>query len=124
MDTHVLLWALQADPRISKTAKRILTADDDELVFSLVSLWETSIKMSLGKLTGLGSSVAYVRDQTKAYGMELVPVRFAHVLRLEQLPRLHGDPFDRMIIAQALQEGLPVLTQDKVFGEYGVDVIW
>ncbi len=112
------------DRRLSKTAQRILRSGDDQLVFSLVSLWEISIKIKLGKLNAIGSSVSYLRDEMDAFGMELLPIRYEHVLHLETLPPLHRDPFDRLMIAQSLFEGLPILTEDRQFKDYGVKVIW
>ena len=124
VDTHAFLWALLEDPRLSADAQQILTAESSELVFSLASLWEISIKIKLGKLHALGSSVAYVRDEMKEYGMEFLPIRFEHILRLEMLPQHHGDPFDRLLIAQASTEGIPILTHDKRFSEYDVNPLW
>jgi PIN domain nuclease of toxin-antitoxin system len=124
VDTHIFLWDLAADPRSSRKAKEFLSSDEHELVFSLVSLWEIAIKMRLGKLNTLGSSVAYIRDEMNAYGMELLPIRYQHILQLESLPPHHSDPFDRLLIAQALTESLPILTGDRAFRGYGVKLIW
>ena len=124
VDTHILLWALLNDRRLSSKAKQLLRSEEHELVFSLVSLWEISIKMRTGKLNAVGSSVAYVRDEMDAYGMELLPIRYEHILQLESLPSHHGDPFDRLLIAQALSESLPVLTGDQTFRRYGIKPIW
>ncbi len=70
VDTHTLIWALEGDPRLSKRAKQILSSDSSELVFSLVSLWEIAIKIQMGRLKTLGSSVTYIRDEVEAYGMK------------------------------------------------------
>ncbi|MEO6983434.1 MAG: type II toxin-antitoxin system VapC family toxin [Edaphobacter sp.] len=124
VDTHTFLWALLDDHRLTPKAKQLLRSDQHELVFSLVSLWEIAIKIKTGKLNTIGSSVAYIRDEMNAYGMELLPIRYEHILQLEMLPHHHGDPFDRLLIAQATTESLPILTGDKVFKEYGVKLIW
>ena len=124
VDTHIFLWAFLHDHRLSARAKRVLRSDEHELVFSLVSLWEIAIKIKTGKLNPIGSSVAYIRDEMNEYGMELLPIRYEHVLQLESLPHHHGDPFDRLLIAQATAESLPILTGDKVFREYDVKLIW
>ena len=124
VDTHTLLWDIIADHRSSTKAKQILRSDEHELVFSLVSLWEIAIKIRTGKLNAIGSSVAYIRNEMNAYGMELLPIRYDHILALESLPHHHGDPFDRLLIAQALTESLPILTADKVFTRYGAKIIW
>lgn len=124
VDTHTFLWALLHDHRLSAKAKEVLRSEDHELVFSLVSLWEIAIKIKTGKLNTIGSSVSYIRDEMNAYGLELLPIRYEHVLQLESLLPHHGDPFDRLLIAQALAESLPILTGDEVFRRYGVKVIW
>jgi PIN domain nuclease of toxin-antitoxin system len=124
VDTHTFLWDLNADPRSSRKAKEFLRSDEDDLVFSLVSLWEIAIKIKTGKLNTIGSSVAYIRDEMNAYSMELLPIRYEHILNLEALPHHHSDPFDRLLIAQALSEGLPILTADRAFHQYGIKTIW
>ena len=124
VDTHSFLWALLRDHRLSSRAKSILRDGDAELVFSLVSLWEIAVKMKIGKLNMLGSSVAYIRDEMDAYGMELLPIRYEHILQLEMLPPNHSNPFDRLLIAQAITESLPILTNDTKVREYPVKVLW
>jgi PIN domain nuclease of toxin-antitoxin system len=124
VDTHTFIWALLHDHRLSARAKQVLRSDENELVYSLVSLWEIAIKMKTGKLNTLGSSVTYVRDEMENYSMQLLPIRYEHVLALETLPAHHSDPFDRLLIAQAITESLPILTHDAVFAAYPVKVLW
>ena len=124
VDTHAFLWDLLGDRRSSRLAKQILKSDEHELFFSLVSLWEFSIKIKTGKLNALGSSVAYLRDEMENYSMQLLPIRYEHVLQLEVLPVHHSDPFDRLLIAQAITESLPILTRDEKFSLYPVRVLW
>jgi PIN domain nuclease of toxin-antitoxin system len=124
VDTHTLIWDLEANPRSSRKAIEFLRSDEHELVFSLVCLWEIAIKIKTGKLNTIGSSVAYIRDQMDAYSMQLLPIRYEHILQLEALPAHHGDPFDRLLIAQAIAESLPILTHDEKFSLYPVKLIW
>jgi PIN domain nuclease of toxin-antitoxin system len=124
VDTHTFLWDLLSDHRSSRLAKQVLKSDEHELYFSLVSLWEFSIKIKTGKLNALGSSVSYLRDEMENYSMQLLPIRYEHVLALETLPAHHSDPFDRLLIAQAIAESLPILTHDAVFAAYPVKVLW
>jgi PIN domain nuclease of toxin-antitoxin system len=124
VDTHTFLWALMHDRRLSTRSKQILTSDEHELFFSLVSLWEFSTKIKTGKLNALGSSVAYLRDELENYSMQLLPIRYEHILALESLPAHHSDPFDRFLIAQAITESLPILTHDEKFSLYPVKVLW
>jgi PIN domain nuclease of toxin-antitoxin system len=124
VDTHAFLWDLLSDHRSSRLAKQILKSEEHELYFSLVSLWEFSNKVKTGKLNALGSSVAYLRNEMENYSMQLLPIRYEHILRLEILPAHHGDPFDRLLIAQAITESLPILTDDAKFSLYPVKTIW
>ena len=124
VDTHTFLWALMHDHRLSARSKQILTSDEHELYFSLVSLWEFAIKIKTGKLNALGSSVAYLRDEMENYSMQLLPIRYQHILALESLPVHHSDPFDRLLIAQAITESIPILTHDAAFAAYPVKVLW
>jgi len=124
IDTHTFIWALLHDHRLTTKAKATLRSEEDDLVFSLVSLWEIAIKIKTGKLNTIGSSVAYIRDEMNAYSMELLPIRYEHMLNVEVLPHHHSDPFDRLLIVQALSEGLPILTADRAFRQYGVKTIW
>jgi PIN domain nuclease of toxin-antitoxin system len=124
VDTHTFLWALLHDHRLTSKAKQILTSNEHELIFSLVSLWEIAIKIKTGKLNTIGSSVAYIRDEMDAYGMSLLPIRYEHILQLESLPHHHSDPFDRLLIAQALTESLPILSADRAFASYGIKLVW
>ena len=124
VDTHTFLWALLKDHRLSATAKQVLTSKEHELYFSLVSLWEIAVKMKIGKLNTVGSSVTYIRDEMAEYGMELLPIRYEHILELERLPLHHSEPFDRLLIAQAVAESLPILTHDEKFPLYPVKLIW
>ena len=124
VDTHTFLWALLKDHRLSATAKQVLTSKEHELYFSLVSLWEIAVKMKIRKLNTVGSSVTYIRDEMAEYGMELLPIRYEHILELERLPLHHSEPFDRLLIAQAVAESLPILTHDEKFPLYPVKLIW
>ena len=124
VDTHTFLWALLKDHRLSARAKQILISREHELYFSLVSLWEIAVKMKIGKLNTVGSSVTYIRDEMAEYGMELLPIRYEHILQLERLPLHHSEPFDRLLIAQAIAESLPILTHDEKFPLYPVKLIW
>jgi PIN domain nuclease of toxin-antitoxin system len=124
VDTHTFLWDLLSDHRSSSLAKQMLKSDEHELFFSLVSLWEFSIKIKTGKLNALGSSVSYLRAEMENYSMQLLPIRYEHVLQLEALPIHHSDPFDRLLIAQAITESLPILTHDAIFKAYPIKVLW
>lgn len=90
----------------------------------MVSLWELSVKISIGKLRTVGSSIQYLRDECREYGIEILPIRMEHILRTESLPLHHRDPFDRLLIGQAIEEGLVILTDDAHFRRYPVKTVW
>ena len=118
LDTHALLWWLAGEPIESGVAERI--ADPTILVVvSAASIWETAIKQSLGKLTTPGP----LGPAALAAGFEPLPIGFDHAQAAAELPRHHHDPFDRMLIAQALIEGLTIVTRDRTFRDYDVAIV-
>ncbi|MCV6584229.1 MAG: type II toxin-antitoxin system VapC family toxin [Marinibacterium sp.] len=117
LDTHVLLWALADDPRLSAAQARAI--GDGTLYLSSASLWEIGIKRALGKLQ-VPDGLADVALQS---GCRPLPISWAHAERAAALPPHHADPFDRMLIAQAQAEGLVLLSADRKFDAYGVALI-
>jgi len=125
IDSQALVWAILNDHRLSRTAKRIFRESrDHELHFSIVSLWELSLKITKGKLRPVGSSIGYLHDTLGEYGIQLLPLRYNHILCAESLEPHHRDPLDRMLIAQAIEENLRVVTDDAHFRHYPVKVVW
>jgi PIN domain nuclease of toxin-antitoxin system len=115
LDTHVVLWWLEDDDRLDSATKDRLDVDS-EIFVSSATVWEVGIKQALGKLTGEGSLAEHVRDS----GFAVLPISADHAIAASALPLHHRDPFDRMLIGQALVEGLTVMTRDRVFGAYDV----
>jgi PIN domain nuclease of toxin-antitoxin system len=124
VDTHVFLWWVEGDRALPAKARAVLADQDNECLFSLVSAWELAIKAGLGKLKLASPVRRYVIEHIAANGFRMLDIRMAHIGRVESLPPHHGDPFDRLLIAQALEEKLPVVTADPVFRDYGVKRIW
>ena len=124
IDTHVFLWWVEGDRALPAKARAALADQDNECLFSLVSVWELAIKTGLGKLKLAVPVQRYVVEHVAANGFRMLDIRMAHVGRVESLVPHHGDPFDRLLIAQALEEKLPVVTADPVFRTYGVKRIW
>lgn len=118
LDTNALLWLLGGDDRLGPTARQGVEAAET-LSVSVGSLWEIAIKISIGKLGPIPGLHAAVRD----LGLERLDITDAHLATLETLPRHHGDPFDRLLICQALTGNLAVLTADERFPAYGVTVL-
>jgi PIN domain nuclease of toxin-antitoxin system len=113
LDTHVVLWWGQGGARLRAEARRRI-ADADEVYVSAASAWEVAIKVSLGKLTLPGPLFELVTSS----GFSALPVGFAHVEAVENLPPIHADPFDRMLVAQAIVEGLHLMSRDRLLARY------
>jgi len=114
LDTHLLLWALASPSRLPPRARRII--DDEDVYASAASIWEMSIKVALGKLTGDPNEVAAALGPA---GFGPLAITIQHAARVQSLPQLHKDPFDRMLIAQALSEPMILLTNDAALAGYG-----
>lgn len=121
LDSHVFLWWLQDNRRLSRRARRVIAAPDSHVFVSAVSIWEIAIKLSIGKLKWRGG-VPLDRSITSA-GFTELPVAARHAAGVRALPALHGDPFDRLLISQALVEDLRVVTAADVFTRYGIAIV-
>lgn len=124
LDTHTLIWAMEGDPRLTATAKRLLEDPAQVKIVSIVSGWEIAIKMGVGKLTLAVPFTDLFQDRLDAWGFKLLPIECPHLHRLLDLPRHHGDPFDRLIAAQSLSEDLALISCDAAFDAYDVRRIW
>jgi PIN domain nuclease of toxin-antitoxin system len=120
LDTHALLWALADEDRLSPDARAELSAGATPAFVSAASIWEIEIKRALGKL----EAPADLLDAVAAARFAALDVTFAHASIAGSLPRSHGDPFDRMLVAQARCEGLTVVTRDPHIAAYDVPVLW
>lgn len=124
IDTHVFLWWVEGSRVLPGRARKAIADRGNECLVSLVSVWELAIKASLGKLKLTMPVERYVVEHVAQNGFRLLNIGIAHVGRVEALAAHHGDPFDRLLIAQALEEKLPIVTADPVFQRYGVQRIW
>jgi len=122
IDTNVLLWGIQHEERLSPRVRTLLPASD--VWISVASLWEIITKVQIGKLTLPTPVGDYLSAKLRANGVLVLPISVDHVKRLEGLPLHHRDPFDRILIAQSLEEKLPIITSDPWFARYPVQVIW
>jgi PIN domain nuclease of toxin-antitoxin system len=126
LDTHAFLWLIAGDLNLSPTARDIIEAPGNEALLSTASLWEMAIKVSLGKLT-LSFEDPFaeaIGGQLRENGVAVLPLEITHVGRVAVMPFHHRDPFDRLIVAQALVENLPIVGRDQAFDNYGVQRIW
>jgi PIN domain nuclease of toxin-antitoxin system len=120
VDTHALLWWLIDDPALSPAARDAIADPANEPLVSTACVWEIAIKRSLGKLTAPDD----LPDRISGGGFAWLPISAEHAWMVRDLPRHHGDPFDRVLVAQALIERLPIITADPHFDAYGVEVHW
>jgi PIN domain nuclease of toxin-antitoxin system len=123
VDTHALLWFVAGDSRLSETARREIESADNTCYISVASWWEMAIKYSLGRLQ-LDDPLPDFIVQRVQEGFRVLPIESEHVCRVADLPFHHRDPFDRLIICQAIEESMPVCTTDGHFTAYGIDVVW
>jgi PIN domain nuclease of toxin-antitoxin system len=124
LDTHAFIWLTSQGAQMSSAAWRLLRDPDNDLLVSIASIWEMGIKSNHGKLTLADPFPQFVRRGFAENKIDLLPISVDHVVRLDRLPRHHKDPFDRMIVAQALEEDIPVIGRDRMLDEYGVDRRW
>ncbi|AEP13142.1 MULTISPECIES: type II toxin-antitoxin system VapC family toxin [Chloracidobacterium] len=124
LDTHTVLWFWWDDPQLGATAKAAICNPANQKFVSLVSPWEVAIKVSLKKLDIGGSYAGFFRQHMLRTYFEWLPFRDDHFNCLTTLPFHHRDPFDRMLVAQSLIEGMPLLSADTIFDTYGVNRIW
>ena len=123
LDTHALIWFISGSKELSQAAQSSIEADDANNFVSIANLWEIAIKISLGKLE-LKTPFKEIGRQISENGFEILPVTFEDTLTVSTLPFLHRDPFDRIIIAQAITNGLTIISKDQNFSSYSVNVIW
>ena len=122
IDTHVLLWGIQDEARVSRRVRALLPAAD--VWISVASLWEIITKVQIGKLVLPAPVGDYLAQKLKMNGVSVLALNFDHVRRLEEVPLHHRDPFDRILIAQSLEEKLPLVTADPHFEKYPIQLIW
>jgi PIN domain nuclease of toxin-antitoxin system len=124
LDTMIWLWSVGPVDNIGQEGLAILESSDEEIYFSAASSWEIAIKMQLGKYALPGVPGRYVPKRLNEQGIHPLSVSQRHALHVYELPLHHRDPFDRLLIAQAVEEEMTILTADRVFAKYPVKVVW
>jgi len=124
LDTQAFIWLCSDDHHLTKTAKKTFLNEKNSFFLSLASIWEMSIKSSLGKLKIRPSLERFILNELQENNIEQLPIQFQHIIKINSLPFHHRDPFDRLLIAQSKSEEFSILSCDKVFDDYGVKRIW
>ena len=124
LDTQVFLWWISDDPRLSSRASVIIKDGNNKLFLSAASGWEIAVKVRLGRLTLPEPLETFVPEQMALNAIEGLPIQMSHALHVYTLPDHHRDPFDRMLVAQAQLENLPILSADPQISLYAVETVW
>ena len=124
LDTHAFLWWVIDSPELSQSVRSVMGDSTNELYLSAASGWEIAIKTKLGRLEIAGDPEKLIPEQMVLNAISGLPVQMSHALHVFQLPDLHRDPFDRILIAQARLEEIPIITRDSAISQYDVETIW
>jgi PIN domain nuclease of toxin-antitoxin system len=124
LDTSIWLWSVGKTDRLSQAARDVLTATEHDLYFSAASIWEIAIKASLGRLELSEPPDVVIPRETMRLGLKPLPITYLHALAVYDLPLHRGDPFDRLLAAQAHSEGLTLITSDRELRRYPVEILW
>ncbi len=124
IDTHTFLWWNDNHPNLSLPARQTIQDPANTIYLSVVSVWEIIIKAQTGKLVFNLPPEAYIRKHVQANNFALLPILFEHALEVYNLPPIHRDPFDRILIAQSRSENMPIVTMDALIQQYAVQTIW
>ena len=119
IDTHTFIWLIEDDSKLPDSSKQLIDDLDNDVFISIASLWEMAIKVSIGKLK-LAGVLSQAIDELYARNIKILPIDSLHILRVQNLPFHHKDPFDRIIIAQSLVENFTLISVDDVFDRYAV----
>ncbi len=122
IDTHIFLWFIARSPQLDSTTRRLLESEVD-ILLSIASIWEIAIKVSVGKLSLEEEFQPFLNEQIRINKITLLPIEIKHLKTVSALPFHHRDPFDRLIIAQAMVEDIGLVSVDKVFDQYDVKLI-
>ena len=124
LDTNTFLWWNLDDAALSDMARTVIGDGRNEIFLSAASTWEIAIKAAKGRLELPDPPEKYVAERLSLHRFSALPIEISHTLRVYDLPQIHADPFDRLLVAQSQLEGLPILTADAEIRRYQVDVIW
>lgn len=123
LDTHTILWFLENDSQLSHEAKKVIEDSSNEIFVSIASLWEVTIKKSLGKLN-LSRETNEIAMHLEKLSIDVLPIKVEHLYALKEIPFHHKDPFDRILISQAIFEKMALVSKDDNMKLYQADIIW
>lgn len=124
LDTHVLIWSTAQPQKLSQKVTNLLADTNNDWVVSIASIWEMQIKIQLGKLNLNLPLAELIENLIQINEIQILPIELNHIYALKDLPQHHRDPFDRILIAQAIIENIPLLSIDKIFNAYPVTKLW
>jgi PIN domain nuclease of toxin-antitoxin system len=124
IDTHVFIWYIQNSERLPSSVTMLINDGSSQILFSIASIWEMAIKQSTGKLNLGVPYIGFIEEQMKLNNIELMPINLNHIEVVTTLPFHHRDPFDRILIAQAIMEDIVLISSDSVFSLYPVQRVW
>jgi PIN domain nuclease of toxin-antitoxin system len=124
LDTHSFLWFINGSPQISTNARTLIEDASNQPLLSAASLWEMAIKLSLGKLSLAQPFEVLIPQQMRLNGIKLLGIEIEHTAAVSKLPFHHRDPFDRLLIAQAMVEQIPIVSADTAFDTYSIKRLW
>ncbi|AMW29519.1 type II toxin-antitoxin system VapC family toxin [Arthrospira platensis] len=124
LDTHTILWFFMGNSRLSDKVRDLVEDGHNHKLISVATVWEMSIKQSQNKLTLEKTASDYIEEKIRLDDFELLPIQLNHLRILSSLPFYHKDPFDRLLIAQSMQENIPILSKDMAFNAYPIQRIW
>jgi len=122
LDTHTLIWFLNGDKQLSKPARFAIEKESNDKYVSVASVWEMAIKISLRKLEF--AAFSDLANMIAENGFEILPITFEHTLKVAELDFIHGDPFDRILVAQCIVEHLAIISKDGNIEKYPIEVLW
>jgi PIN domain nuclease of toxin-antitoxin system len=123
LDTHTAMWFFNGNDRLPETTNRIIRDVSNPVSLSIVSVWELSIKIGLGKLDFDGKAAGFIQ-LAQANDITIIPIKTSHLTAYESLPFIHRDPFDRLLVATAIAEQMTIISADKNIAQYNVPLIW
>ena len=124
LDTHAVLWFFWDDPQLTTAAKEVIEDANNQKLVSVANCWEIAIKTSIGKLDLGEPASTFLPREISRNNFELLPIRFEHATAVEGLAMHHRDPFDRLLVAQSIHDGLSLVSADSVFDKYGAFRVW